>query len=222
MYLWLSHQLETFLRIFATLLRIPKKSDKLRHSKIAVIILKFELCCITIEQCVQKVQTERQTVWICINTVCPNLTVWILRIIMASGSMVILNTKIHEPHHEKTCLQGLRPVETQTVRSATETTRVLKFPLEQVEVLYYPGSKQQRCWSDCADAQADLRLCCLHMAYTGFLKTWLTCSWKQIPQLAANISLTNSPANNFTANELHNQLIQQPVQNCHSLLFVWV
>ena len=29
------------------------------------------------------------------------------------------------------------------------------------------------CWSDCADAQADLRLCCSHMAKTGFLMTWL-------------------------------------------------
>ena len=29
--------------------------------------------------------------------------------------------------------------------------------------VYYPGSEQQRRWSDCADAQADLRLCCSHM-----------------------------------------------------------
>ena len=28
--------------------------------------------------------------------------------------------------------------------------RILKFRLYQVEVLYYPGSEQQRCWSDCA------------------------------------------------------------------------
>ena len=27
---------------------------------------------------------------------------------------------------------------------------------------YYLSSKQQRCWSDCADAQADLHLCCSH------------------------------------------------------------
>ena len=31
-------------------------------------------------------------------------------------------------------------------------------------LIYYPGSKQQRRWSGCADAQADLRLCCSHMA----------------------------------------------------------
>ena len=35
------------------------------------------------------------------------------------------------------------------------------------------GSEQQRCWSDYADAQADLCLCCLYMAKTGFLMTWL-------------------------------------------------
>ena len=40
---------------------------------------------------------------------------------------------------------------------------------KQAEVLYYPGSEQQRHWSDCADAQANLRLCCSHMAWTGFL-----------------------------------------------------
>ena len=36
---------------------------------------------------------------------------------------------------------------------------------------YYLSSKQQMCWSDCADAQADLHLCCLHMQSAGFLKT---------------------------------------------------
>ena len=38
--------------------------------------------------------------------------------------------------------------------------RVLKFRLQQVEVLYLPGSEQQRRLSDCAEAQADLRLWC--------------------------------------------------------------
>ena len=42
--------------------------------------------------------------------------------------------------------------------------RVLKLQLLQVEVLYYKGSEQQRRWSDCANAQADLHLCCSHMA----------------------------------------------------------
>ena len=31
----------------------------------------------------------------------------------------------------------------------------------------------KRCWSDCVEAQADLRLCCSHMDKTGFLMTWL-------------------------------------------------
>ena len=35
------------------------------------------------------------------------------------------------------------------------------------------SSEQQRCWSDCANAQADLHLCCSHMAKTGFLMTRL-------------------------------------------------
>ena len=38
---------------------IPKNSDT---QKIAVIILKFEQCDSTIESCVQKMQTELQTV----------------------------------------------------------------------------------------------------------------------------------------------------------------
>ena len=42
-----------------------------------------------------------------------------------------------------------------------------------IEVLYYSGREQQRCWSDCADAQAKLRLCCSHMAWPGCLKAWL-------------------------------------------------
>ena len=36
--------------------------------------------------------------------------------------------------------------------------RVLKLRLKQVEILFYAGSEQQRCRSDCADAQADLHL----------------------------------------------------------------
>ena len=39
----------------------------------------------------------------------------------------------------------------------------LKFWLQKLETLHYLGSEQQRRWSDCADAQADLRLCCSHM-----------------------------------------------------------
>ena len=36
--------------------------------------------------------------------------------------------------------------------------RVMKLPTS--EISYYLGSEQQRCWSDCVDAHADLHLCC--------------------------------------------------------------
>ena len=38
-------------------------------------------------------------------------------------------------------------------------------------VLNEPRHKKtcRLCWSDCVDAQADLLLCCSHMAKTGFL-----------------------------------------------------
>ena len=42
--------------------------------------------------------------------------------------------------------------------------RVMKLHIMKLEILYYLGSKQQRRWSDCADAKADLRLCCSLMA----------------------------------------------------------
>ena len=35
------------------------------------------------------------------------------------------------------------------------------------------SSEKQRCWSHCEDAQADLRLCCSHMAKMGFFMTRL-------------------------------------------------
>ena len=41
--------------------------------------------------------------------------------------------------------------------------RVLKFWLQNLEILYDLSSEQQRRLSDCADAQADLHLCCSHM-----------------------------------------------------------
>ena len=46
--------------------------------------------------------------------------------------------------------------------------RILKLRLQQVYISYYLSSEQQRCWADCADAQADLRFCCSHMAYDTF------------------------------------------------------
>ena len=71
--------------------------------------------------------------------------------------------------HEKTCLRGLRPGRTKN-RSAQpqKLDRGLTFRIRKLKVFYYLVSEQQRCWSDCADAQADLRLCCSHMALTYF------------------------------------------------------
>ena len=33
-----------------------------------------------------------------------------------------------------------------------------------LSTIYYPRSDQQRCWSDCTNAQVDLCLCCSHMS----------------------------------------------------------
>ena len=40
--------------------------------------------------------------------------------------------------------------------------RILKFRIYKPDVAFCFGSEQQRRWSDCADAQVDLRLCCSH------------------------------------------------------------
>ena len=42
--------------------------------------------------------------------------------------------------------------------------RGLQFWIQKLEILYYLGSEQQRCWTDSADMKADLCLCCSHMA----------------------------------------------------------
>ena len=51
--------------------------------------------------------------------------------------------------------------------------RAFKFPIKKLEIINYLGSEQNRCWSHWEDAQADLRLCCLHRAKVGFLMTKL-------------------------------------------------
>ena len=62
----------------------------------------------------------------------------------------------------------------------------IKLHINKLEILYYLGSEQQRRWSDCADAQADLRLCCSHMTKTGFLMTRLKNSMNKMHQLQLN------------------------------------
>ena len=49
-------------------------------------------------------------------------------------------------------------------RATTEASLRLEILDIETRDIYYLGSEQQRHWSDCADAQADLRLCCSHMA----------------------------------------------------------
>ena len=69
--------------------------------------------------------------------------------------------KQFESRHDKTCLREF-PTWPDTNRPAQpqKLARVLKFQLQNLEILYYLSSEQQRRWSDCADVQADLRLCC--------------------------------------------------------------
>ena len=71
---------------------------------------------------------------------------------------------IYESRHDKTCLREF-PTRPDTNRPAQpqKLSRVLKFQLYNLEILYCLSSEQQRRWSDCADAQADLRLCRSHM-----------------------------------------------------------
>ena len=52
---------------------------------------------------------------------------------------------------------------------ATETS--YNTEILQVVILYSPDIEQQRRWTDCADAQAGLRLCCSHTTQSGFLAT---------------------------------------------------
>ena len=64
-------------------------------------------------------------------------------------------------------------VDTNLPAQLQKLARGLKFRIQKLEVLCFLSSEQQRCWSDCANAQADLHLCCLHRHKTGFLTTWL-------------------------------------------------
>ena len=73
----------------------------------------------------------------------------------------------------------------------TETSYSLEIAAKASRgIIYYLGSEQQRRWSDCANAQADLRLCCSHMTKTGFLMMWL--NWPTILSLTPNIFFCHS------------------------------
>ena len=108
--------------------------------------------------------------------------VWILRNYTVTfdfkqtrNESMIFRLVYFEPHHKKTCLQGLRPGYTQTC--LLNYRDKLENWIFGLWYYFYLGSEQQRCWSDCLDAQADLRLCCSRMAQTGFLMIWLIWSF---------------------------------------------
>ena len=65
-----------------------------------------------------------------------------------------------EPFFEKTKAQWLK---TDGYKYFTRYSACANQSSSQIK-LYYLDSEQQRCSSDCVDAQADLRLCCSHMA----------------------------------------------------------
>ena len=60
-----------------------------------------------------------------------------------SSFMKHLRTKLYEPHHEKTCLWGLaNRYDSNQSAQLQRLARVLKFWIQQVEVLHYLNSKQ--------------------------------------------------------------------------------
>ena len=76
---------------------------------------------------------------------------------------------VNEPRHEKMCLrESPTRQDTNWPAQLQRPARILKFQIYKLHVSFCLGSEQQRRWSDCADAQADLRLCCSHMAKRHF------------------------------------------------------
>ena len=72
---------------------------------------------------------------------------------------------LFEPRHEKMCLrESPTRQDTNWPAQLQRPARFLKCWIYKPEVSFCLGSEQQRRWSDCADAQAGLRLCCSHMA----------------------------------------------------------
>ena len=63
----------------------------------------------------------------------------------------------------------LRPGKTKPACSASEA----RYSIKILGVASIDISERQSRWSDCTDAQADLRLCCSYMTETDFLTTWL-------------------------------------------------
>ena len=98
---------------------------------------------------------------------------------------------IYEPCHEKnlsswfaTRLDSNQPAQLQ------RWARGLKFWLYQAEVLYYPGSEQQRCCSDCADADAHpRRLICVFVVRIWHKQVFSWCGSYDNPRSRSYIDL---------------------------------
>ena len=71
---------------------------------------------------------------------------------------------IFEPHHEKTYLRGLRLGRTSNQPAPLQKLASLEISYIATIGIILSKEEQQRCFSDCADAQTDLHLCCSHMA----------------------------------------------------------
>ena len=72
---------------------------------------------------------------------------------------------LFEPRHEKTCLQGFPPGKTQTSLCRDTSLEISNIITRDVILSRQRTTK--------VDAQADLCLCCSHMAKPGFLMMWL-------------------------------------------------
>ena len=68
----------------------------------------------------------------------------------------------------------------------------------QLQVLYYLSSEQQRCWSECADAQANLHIYCF-FSWPGsyLLKT------EKVPLCERSISFFTTTNKKLTENKIH-------------------
>ena len=134
---------------------------------------------------------------------------------------------LNEPRHEKTCLRGLRPGRTQ-ICLLSYRDNLGSWNFGYIEVLYYPGSEQQRCWSDCVNAQADLCLYCSHRHKTGFLMTWLNYNKTNVLRVRAMRLFACEPKTVWSENMGYVDLFILSLCLCHVmrssvnfLPFVW-
>ena len=74
-----------------------------------------------------------------------------------------------EPHRDKTNKMACAPSKgSDQPGHPPSLIRVFAVRLKKARVLSYLLGAQQRFWSDCADAQADLSLCWAHMPFCWF------------------------------------------------------